>query len=687
MTLVNTATPPITTVYTSAAGTSGTGTAAGTPYIIVSLTDPATGAATNAISSSNNALVKATVYTASDAVVPNAVVTFTTDSVYGKFSGDANTALTNASGVASVTLQANNTSGGAAEVVASAKVGGVDAKGTASYAVGSSTLSLSPISLPAGTLSAYGTAGISVNVLNNGVLYTTPLTVKFTSACATAGKATLTATVTTVNGTAGASYLDNGCNNPSPGDTITATLLNGVTATAILPVGAPSLGSIQYVSTVTNPDTTPPVITLKGTGGADRSETAKVTFKVVDSAGNPVGNTLVNFALNTSVGGLTLSSTSATSDSVTGYVVTNVIAGTISTAVRVTATTGALSTQSDQLLISTGIPDQDSFSVSASAHNIEAWNYDGETSTINARLADHFSNPVPDGTAISFTSEGGQVQAGCNTVGGVCSVVLTSQALRPTNGRVTVLARATGEEAFTDKNGNGTADAGEMIDANSASTDKEEAYVDYNENGTRDANEPFFDFNSSGAYDAPDGLYNGVLCTTPGTGICAAQKSIDVRGSQVIVFSSSTATISINGNAAIALTPCNAVTGNTPTTFNVAVVDENGNAMPAGTEINFSSDNGAIQATTANPYVVPDTIGCRTNNPVTGAAYACPASAGSATFGNLQVNVISDAVFTAPNPITGDPGKCANPSKSGTFGVTVTTPKGVKSSASIGITD
>ena len=144
------------------------------------------------------------------------------------------------------------------------------------------------------------------------------------------------------------------------------------------------------------------------------------------------------------------------------------------------------------------------------------------TSTLTARLADHFHNPVPDGTAVSFTSEGGSVVASCNTVGGVCTSVLTSQALRPSNGRVTVLARATGEEAFTDLNGNGTADnAAEMIDANGASTDMPEAFVDYNENGIRDANEPYFDFNGNGAYDAADGLYNGVLCTS-GAAICSS---------------------------------------------------------------------------------------------------------------------------------------------------------------------
>jgi hypothetical protein len=642
----------------------------------MSLTD-STGNPTSSISTSSNALVKATVLNASGAAVPNAVVTFTTDPLLGAFAGGANTALTDPNGVASVTLTTSNTSGGAAAVTAASTVGGVAATGVVNYAVGASTLSLSAISLPAGTLSAYGTAKVSVNVLNNGAPWTTPLTVQFTSACAASGKATLTASVTTVNGTANASYLDNGCNNASPGDTITATLSNGGTKTGILPVGAPALGSIQYVSTVTNPATTPPVITLKGTGGASRSETARVTFKVVDSAGNPVGNTLVNFALNTSLGGLALSSASATSDPTSGYVVTNVISGTISTAVRVTATSGTLSTQSDQLVISTGIPAQDSFSLSASGHNIEAWTVDGVTSTLTARLADHFHNPVPDGTAISFTSEGGSVVSSCNTVGGVCTSVLTSQALRPTNGRVTVLARATGEEAFTDKNGNGTLDnAGEMIDANGVSTDMPEAFVDYNENGTRDANEPYFDFNSNGSFDAADGKYNGVLCT-PGAAICSSQKSIDVRGSQIIVFSSSDADITINNGAAIALNSCSITNGNVPSTFIVTVVDVNGNAMPAGTTVAFSSDNGAIVSDT--PYVVPDTIGCRSS-------YAgCPASVGTATFMDIPVTMKSDATFTLGT--NGAANTCSNSSPFGTFTVKVTSPKGLKTTLTATVTD
>ena len=532
--------------------------------------------------------------------------------------------------------------------------------------------------MPAGTLSAYGTAGVSVDVLNNGVIYTTPLTVSFTSACAGSGKASLTSSVTTVNGTASASYLDNGCNNPSPGDTITATLANGATVTGILPVGSPSLGSIQFVSAVTNPATTPPVISLKGTGGLGNSESAQVTFKVVDSAGNPVGNAPVTFSLNTSLGGLALSSSSANSDPSTGYVVTNVTSGTIATAVRVTAaTTGGLSTQSDQLVVSTGIPAQDEFSLSASTHNIEGWNYDGVTTTLTARLADHFKNPVPNGTAVSFTSEGGSVVASCNTTDGACTAAFNSQNLRPTNGRVTVLARATGEEAFTDRNGNGTMDdATEAIDANSVSTDIPEAFVDYNENGTRDSNEPYFDFNGDGSYSAADGLYNGVLCTS-GAAICSTQKSVDVRASQIIVFSTSTPVITINSGNTIALPACDINTGITPTSFTVTIVDQHGNAMPAGTTVAFSSDNGVISSG-AN-FTVPDTDGCRSSYS------GCPASAGSATFGDRYITMKSDATWTKGTPPAAN--TCSNTSPSGVFTVTVTTPKGLVTTSSATVTD
>ncbi len=615
----------------------GTGSAVATPSITLALRDVLDTTNVTTLSSSKPILVKATVKDANGAAVSSAIVVFSTNATYAAFSGGDNTALTDSNGIAEVTLTTANTSGGASTVLANTTVSGTAISGSVNYAVGVSSIGLGKVyfgSIPSATdttpynapptpttLSAYGTTSVSVAVLDNtGSVYTTPLTVNFSSACASTHKATLTTSVSTINGIATASYLDNGCNNQSPGDTITVTLSNGGSMTGYLPVNTPSLGSIQFVSAVTTPVTTPVVITLKGMGGTGRSETARVTFRVVDNAGNPVGGQTVYFSLNTSLGGLQLGSYSGLSDPTTGNVVTQVISGTISTPVRVTAAictgnttkqaatvsptdlcngwggTPLLSSQSDQLTISTGIPSQEEVSLPVTVHNIEGWAYDGVTTTLTAMLADHFRNPVPDGTAVYFTSEGGSVTPSCTTTTGTCNATVTSQSLRPTNGRVTVLARAIGEEAFTDGAGggtpNGTCDsAAEMIDANGMPTDMPEAFVDYNENGIRDANEPYFDFNGNNQYDGPqydatgtfipyippgtpgpninnysasfypytpglvvptganlgqytgDAYYNGVLCTANSpTNICGptgTPRSIDVRASNTIIFSGS----------------------------------------------------------------------------------------------------------------------------------------------------
>ncbi|CAK0765678.1 hypothetical protein CCP3SC5AM1_420017 [Gammaproteobacteria bacterium] len=673
---------PITTIYTVSSGV------AGVPSITLSLRNTSDTATVTSIDSSTPALVKATVRDANANPVSGAIVAFSTDPTYGSLSIGGK-ALTDASGVAKVTLSTSNTIGGAATVTATTTVAGVTASNSINYAVGASNITLATsdstcaapvtgITFGTNPLSAYGTTSAGVMVCNGTALYTTPITVSFSSNCAANGKATLTSSVNTVNGIASASYLDNGCNNPTIGDTVTASLSNGTSVSGNLKVTSPSLGSIQFISVVTNPATNPPMITLKGTGGVNRSETAKVTFRVVDSSGNPVGNQTVNFSLNTSIGGLSLGSASAISDPITGNVVTTVISGTVSAAVRVTATTGGLSTQSDQLIISTGIPAQDSTSISVTTHNIEGWAYDGITTTFTARLADHFHNPVPDGTAVYFTSEGGSVIPSCTTVGGACSgVTLTSQELRPANGRVTVLARAIGEEAFTDLNGNGTVDnISEMIDANGVPTDMPEAFVDYDESGTRNAaNEPYFDFNQNGAYNLADGKYNGILCTS-GAMICGTQKSIDVRANQTIIFSTSTADITINDGTTIALPTCVPGAGGgagASMPFTVTVVDQNGNAMPAGTIVSFSSDNGTV---TSSSFTVQDTTGCR--NTYTG----CPTNAGSATFGNITVVMKSDATYSSTG-LT-----CANTNGSqGAFTVKVTTPKGNVTTSTATVTD
>jgi hypothetical protein len=323
------------------------------------------------------------------------------------------------------------------------------------------------------------------------------------------------------------------------------------------------------------------------------------------------------------------------------------------------ATGTTLTTQSSGLTITTGIPDQDSFSLSATLLNPEFRDIDGNTTVLTARLADHFNNPVPDGTVVNFTTEGGSIIASCSTASSACSSTLTSQAPRlALDGRYTVLAYAVGEESFTDLNGNGVADLVpyELIDVNGVSTDMPEAFRDDNENGVRDANETFIDFNQNGVYDAADGRFSGVLCdntTLPpagsSVGTCAARKSIHVRGSIVIVFSGSTAAISIISPAGnISLPTC---TGGSQR-VDLRIVDLHGNPMPVGTTIVVTTSNGTLVGTAS--FTQPNT----NVTPAVGAA-------------NYSVSIKDDAVVDAAA------GTCTDPTPSGVLTVTVTTPGAV----------
>ena len=157
------------------------------------------------------------------------------------------------------------------------------------------------------------------------------------------------------------------------------------------------------------------------------------------------------------------------------------------------------------------------------------------------------------------------------------------------------------------------------------------------------------------------------------TGTCAPSQTIDVRSSQVIVFSSSNANITVSP---VVLQSCTAGGAGAPLLFTVTVLDVNGNAMPAGTAVSFTSTNGTI--TSSLSYVVPDTDGCLTS------ASGCPAlvgaRSGGATFGDIPVIMKSDAAWAA--------GVCTDATgHNGNFTVTVTTPLGVITSATTTVAD
>lgn len=475
---------------------------------------------------------------------------------------------------------------------------------------GSFTANAVGVGLAAGAqLGSGGSTQLTVEfrVTTTGTLVADSIVVAFSSQCP-AGTVVITPNpATTVGGIASATYQNQGgCSLTQ--DIVTATVQSGgvnlitpATATGTIALAQSTAGSIAFVNAL------PTNIGLQGTG---RQETSAVTFQVLSTAGGPQANATVVFTLSTTLGGITLQPASAITGA-DGKAQTTVKSGTRATSVRVTATTtvgaGPISTQSNLLTITTGIPDERGMSMGVSCPNVEAWDIDGVIVPVTLRMTDRFQNPVPDGTAATFTASGGGVQGSCTTTttpleSGVCTVNWVSKAPRPNNpaftngaGRVVLLGVAIGEDSFTDVNGNGVFDAAETL-ANIHQ--KGDPYLDVNENRAYDIGEQFFDINASSTYNGPSGLYAGLLCSNPT--LCAPQSTTYVGASALIIMSGSTAFITDNVGGVLD------VTANGSGTVVFSIADLNNQPLPAGTTVAFSGPTGV---TVGNPstFTIPCT--------------------------------------------------------------------------------
>jgi hypothetical protein len=284
-----------------------------------------------------------------------------------------------------------------------------------------------PTNLAFGTLTAtpasidaYGSTTLSVDVLANGVKATSQLVnVNFSSACATAGKATLAKSVPTNNGAAQTVYRDQGCGN---NDVITVSLDGSTkTASVTLSIAAPQAASVQYVEATP----TDKSIVIKGQGGLNRTETATLKFKVVDTFSHPLAGKRVDFTASTT--DVVVNKPTDTTDE-NGEVITTVNSGSVPTSFRVKATLpeSGISTFSDSIVVTSGLPVQRGMSLSVSKRSLEAAYDDSNAASVNILLADQFGNPVPDGTPVVFQTNLGAIgtadKGGCNTVNGGCSV-------------------------------------------------------------------------------------------------------------------------------------------------------------------------------------------------------------------------------------------------------------------------
>lgn len=584
--------------------------------------------------------------------VANKIITFAAD--IGTLS--TTTVLTNSEGIANVTLSGNDDTIGAgvltsryavdentninstfnyqilsadAIIDSNIRLGYFDANN--SFVEGKIELSIASKSISAG-----GTLGLSVDLVDeNGELIVTPVPVTFTSNCVQNGNASIDESVLSINGTASSTFADINCAGTTGTDDVllASVAVNNTTnsASETITINGEQLGSIEFISAEPNS------IVLKGTGGQNKQETSTLTFKVKSQLGNVLAQQEVNFVLSTSVGGISLSRASSFTNS-QGLVTTQVSAGSVPTAVRVTASANMnfngemveVQSQSDLLSINTGLPEQRSMTIAASLLNPEAHDISGEESNITVWLSDNFHNPVPDGTTVNFTTEGGIIVPSCSTINGSCSVTWISSDPRVADHRVTILATALGHETFFDTNGNNIfddADGAQILDVGDSSNlnidsgfanypaqasgflDMSEAWRDDNENSVYDSGETFIDFNDDGAFSVADGLFNGPQCQGAN---CAEEaiQSINVRKALVLVMASSGAeTILTNSDGSVVYQ--NSLTGDSAPLadvsnggsqeFNFYFADSGSpnQTMPLGTTVDVSLGAGSLLGQTS----------------------------------------------------------------------------------------
>lgn len=472
--------------------------------------------------------------------------------------------------------------------------------------------------------------------------------------------------------------------------------------------------SVNQIASISFVSATPQYLSLKGTGGLGLSEQSKVVFKAVDASGLAIEGATINFTLPTSLGGLSLSASQAVTDS-NGEAFTYVQAGTEPTAVRVTAYLSlsdgsTLSVQSDALGIATGIPDQNSFEITLSQLAPQGLQYSGEIVTVTARVADRNNNPVPDGTTVYFTTEGGSISPTCQTSSGACSSVWTSQNPRPTDHRVTIEAHVIGHETFYDREGgeNGVFDNIDVFD------DLAEAFRDDDENGTYNPSatngftndfardEKYQDYNGSNTFSTGDGLYNGIPCkhptNCPTNANNLAENSnflIHVRASKVLIMAANHPNISLyqitsgssclDSNGHISTANCTNVAGST-VNFSTGTQTLSFWVMLEDTAAKCQvSSSDATRVDSVNPNSSTCTYAIRQSVP-TGSSVSVTSDVGQDISGVPEGSIsstLSHREFVIS--ITSQPDN--TDINSGFLEIELTTPKGEKTSASVTLVD
>jgi hypothetical protein len=577
------ATGAATTTSTSSSTTATqTVTASAAPVITLEIVNSAGAVIADNSISSGATSARATVKNADGSAVINKLVTFTVNSSIATLAPASGQVLTDQFGVAKVQIQpASVSTTGAASLGASATVGTQGISANIDVQTSASNVVLATLAPNIVNLSAYQATSVSVDATINGnTAASGQVTVNFSAPCGSFAPASVP---TNSLGKAVSTFTASGCSGGAIQLTASAS---GAQSPASATVNIQTAAATSLVFVSASPST---IFSTQALFGA---KTSRVSFKLVDSGGVGIDGSTINLSLSSAAvaAGVVFSDTGLTTTTQAtsggGLVAVNVNSGSVPSPLSVNAQLASnplIAASSGGLAVNSGAPVQNFFSISASSFNIEGANYDGEIATITVYAADRLAQPVPDGTVISFVAEGGQITASCPTVINTngksgCSVSLQSQAFRPSNDRVSVLAYTEGVEPFVDGNGDNVFTPGEAF------VDLGQPFIDSNENGVFDIGEQKIGTSGSAgigtsACAAPPPSFGFIPNSVPNT--CnAAQGRALVRAGAVIVFSTSFA-----GPASIS-----SLSG---TGFSILIPDQNGNAMPSGSTVTADVVGGA----------------------------------------------------------------------------------------------
>lgn len=460
------------------------------PSFKLELIDPA-GSVTSAVSPQGFTSLKATLKFDDGTPVAQKRVDVTGDPTKITFP-EGSSALTSSQGEAIIKVaRASQTSNGAGTLLVSSTISGSNAEGgtnavvtgtldyTLGVAPGVDKLSLTNLNVGSTALPAYGTRQISVQANVGALAPVTPVTVAFTASCGqilpasattnASGVAVVSFTATDAVGTVPSSL---GCSGKNVEISASAVGVDGAVRRSITVLTAPPTN----LSFVVPLDQSKLRIYLDGSGGLTQT---LVQFQLTNALGEAIPSQEVLLSLRTLNEGIPKASfgtkgnvapVSLITDS-SGKVSLPVFSGTVPTNVLVNAvlvSNSAVQTNSSIVTIASGRPTQSRVSLSLGVLSLRGFDLDGEETTVTMALADRQGNPVPDGTAVNFVTEGGVVIPPVCVTGGVagdsrCTVKIRTQNPRPMNGRVSILAYSSGEEEFVDANFNNIYDCGEAF--------------------------------------------------------------------------------------------------------------------------------------------------------------------------------------------------------------------------------